>query len=191
MWGMLPECRIAALNEEKHMDKVVGNKIIEGILVILLGLFLLFNPEGSMNIVLMIIGIILLVMAVGGLISYKRNVEERTRSALAIAIVQIIFGLVLVIIPKLLTNFAFIVFALFIGFGAILSLSRAAKSKKAGIPVSKFSVILAILTLILAVIVLFNPGFIANFAVQLVGIALIVEGITIFAAPSGSRASRR
>ncbi len=175
------------------MKQFLGNAIVGGILVIILGIFLLVNPNGAWDLIFRLIGIILLILAVVQVVNYfkSKGSPNQTKLSIVVAVIMTVFGILLLANPDLFKPLLPIICGIMIGYGAVLALVRNYRKKKQGQKVSGISIVLAIITLVLAVIVCFNPGFVMNFFMQLVGIALIIAGVTMFSASGGDAGTPR
>ena len=175
------------------MKDFLSNAIIGGILLILLGIFLLVNPNGAWEVILRIIGVILIIMGIVQAVTYKKQkgTPEESKLYLVAAVILGALGLILLIWPQLFVRLLPIIFGIAIGYGAVLTFIRNSNKKKMGIHVSPASYVLAILSLVLAVFICINPTFIANIFVQVAGAALIIAGITMFSSAGSGGNSRR
>lgn len=174
----------------EKLKKLFSNTAFDGILLIILGVILLINPGGTMDIICFIIGIILLIMAAVRFITYARNKEERSNGSFFLAILLTIVGIILIAKPTLFTNIVPIAFALLIGYGAVVSMMQLYNKKKAGLRAPAISWVLAIVTLVLAVVVLFNPATSLNTFIMFVGAAIILAGISLLSSSGGKSAQK-
>lgn len=157
------------------------NSIIDTILLVVLGIVLLVKPGETIEAIFRIIGTILLVMGVVKIIAFfvKKEKKDRSVFSLILGIVQVVLGLVLIAKPILIVSIWYVVAAVILGFGAIISLIRAIRQMKAKSPVAVVSLVLSIITLILAIVVFVNPTAFAAFQMKLIGISFVIEGAAL------------
>ena len=122
--------------------------------------------------------------------TYARNKEERSNGSFFLAILLTIVGIILIAKPTLFTNIIPIAFALLIGYGAVVSMMQLYNKKKAGLRAPAISWVLAIVTLVLAVVVLFNPATSLNTFIMFVGAAIILAGISLLSSSGGKSAQK-
>ena len=69
----------------------------------------------------------------------------------------------------------------------MISLVNALKQKKQGnAPLAVPTIILSVIALILGIVVIFHPGFVTNILMQLIGVAMLVDGVAVLLALSKS-----
>ena len=165
---------------------------------IAVGVLLLINPETFTTIVVISFGAFLTVVGIIYLIRYfaARKREEESTFTLIWSIVLLAFGIFAISAHSLIMSFfAFIA----ILYGVILLISGFVKiigyfnSRKANLPVSAFSIISAVVSVILGGVILVNPFETTHFLFIFAGIAILVSAafdiITlIFVARAGKRA---
>ena len=163
------------------MKQLLKNYITEAVLLIILGFILLLWPGATLEICCRIIGAVLLLIGVVKILQFAliKDGENHTFVSLAIGIVLAALGLWLLIYPSFFIGLFPFLAAVIIAAGAILSLIKTLKHKDGGSTQRIVSIILSIITLILAVIVILHPTVIASIILQFIGVSLIVEGITL------------
>lgn len=147
--------------------------LIMGIILFIIGIALLANPVGGMEVIVLILGIIMIAY---GVITIISNYSKRTENtgvfgAYTIPVIVAILGILLIVFRG---PTAGIVLPLIIGIwmivNGVISLTTAPNSSLA-------SKILSIIMIILGVIVLICMAAGANFLGTLLGIFLIIFGI--------------
>lgn len=160
------------------MKKFLKSPMAEGILFIIVGLILLFFPNGTLYLVCRIIGIALLIMAAYKIYIYASAKNGRQPVDLIIGIALAIFALLLLANPSILTNIAPVLAGIVIAAGGVISLIRAFSAKEPGskkVP----GLVAAALTLGLGLLILIRPAIITGIFVSVFGIALIAEGLSL------------
>ena len=146
------------------------------------GLILVIWPEAVKNSIMIILGgLILAVGLVSLILSYTGKwKKEKVPLLLLNSIVDIAFGLVLIIFPKFFTGLIMFVFGLVLlifGLGDIVNLVRT--SRVAPIPWTVF--IGPSLTVIIGVLMFFFPGKAGNWLFILFGAGLLLYSVSEFA----------
>ena len=163
------------------MKKIIKNYITDAVLLILLGLILLIKPGATLEVSCRIIGAVLLVLGAVKLLQFFLTKDKKNRSipSLIIGVVQILLGICLLASPGFFISFVPTVAAIVIAYGAIVSLIQAIRAKKHGAKGSVAAIVLALITLALAVIVILHPAAFSAIIMQIIGVSLIVEGVTL------------
>ena len=164
------------------MKSILRNYIIDAILLILLGAFMLIRPFQAMMLVIRLVGVILLIMGAAKLIVFLRYREERSSWSLMVGIVQAVTGIIFLGKPVLFVGIYTLVWGIIIAYGAVVSLVELMRVRTYDVALYTPAIILAILTLILAVVVILHPAIIAAYITQLIGISVIVEGLSLLLA---------
>lgn len=150
---------------------------IDGLLLIALGLFMLIYPGDSLKIVCTVIGAVIAVMGVIKVITFFTNGADKPWIDLGVAIVQVAVGVLLITRSNTFISAFNIIVGIVLLYGAITMLVGAIRIAKATGITFVLSIVFAVITGILAVIILANPAGFASFIEQLRGIALIIEGV--------------
>lgn len=154
------------------------NYMFDGIILAALGLIMLVWPNEALKVLCCVSGGLFAVMGFIRLALFlMSSKEDRTVSALIIAILQLAVGIVLIIASDFFVKLFFIVTGLLLAYGAILMFVRMIQLRRVKGPMFYFSMFFGIAYLILAVIILINPVQFANFTTHIQGAALVIEGI--------------
>ena len=165
----------------KKVSDALKNYIVDAILLIALGLVMLIWPQWSLQIIFKWVGIGFIVMGlVKGLIYFSRKEKkERSASDLLVGCLQLAVGIFAIAKAEVLASHFPIVAAILLAYGAIMMIVRAVKMKDGDQKTFILSLVLGIVTLVLAVVVFAHPAMLANLMMQTAGIAMIVEGISL------------
>lgn len=168
------------------MKRLLRNYITDAVLLILLGLVLLFKPGGTLEFFCKILGIVLLVLGAVKALQFFITKDKANKSILSLLVgaVQGIFGIWLLANPGFFISFVPTVAGVVIAYGAIISIMQAIKAKKAGASDATLAIICSVVTLMLAIIVILHPAAISAMMIQLIGVSLIIEGVTLLIALS-------
>ena len=150
---------------------------IDGLLLIALGIFMLLYPGDSLKIVCTVIGAVVAGMGVIKVITFFTNGADKPWIDLIVAVLQVIVGVLLITRSGSFISAFNIIVGVVLLYGAITMLVGAIRMAKATGITFILSIVFAIVTGILAVIILANPVGFASFIEQLRGIALIIEGV--------------
>ena len=94
-------------------------------------------------------------------------------------ILQIAVGIFTAVKAEFLASHFPIVAAILLAYGAIVMIVRAVRIKDGDQRKFILSLVLGIVTLVLAAVVFAHPAMLANLMMQTAGIAMIVEGISL------------
>ena len=165
----------------KKVSNALKNYIVDAILLITLGLVMLIWPQWSLQIIFKWVGIGLIVTGlIKGVIYFtKKEKKERSVSDLLVGIAQLAAGIFVVVKAEFLASYFPIVAAILLAYGAIVMIVRAVSMKDGNQNRFRLSLILGIVTLVLAVVVFAHPAMLANLMMQTAGISMIIEGISL------------
>ena len=168
------------------MKKILKNYAADAVLLIILGIILLIWPGQTLEVSCRIIGTALLLIGAVKIAQYflDKNGDGRSLPDLLVGIVLALLGLWLIVNPAFFIGIVPYVTAVVIAYGAVISLVNAIRKKKENAPGSTAAIILAAVTLLLAVVVMLHPQVFSRIIVQLIGISLLVEGVTLIVAMS-------
>lgn len=168
------------------MKNVIGKMnqymILQSIISILLGLFLLLWPQATLTTIVYIFGGYMAVLALLNVISYLRNKNGNRyfNNDLISAILQGILALVLFINPRLAIGLLPFIAGLVVLLSSVLNFTRGLEIRQTTKKGWMFIVIVSILTGIFGVVLLLNPFGSAVAVVILYGIMLLVKGVSDF-----------
>ncbi len=152
--------------------------IFDGIILIALGIAILVWPESLLKILCIIAGAVIAVMGLIKLIIFIVNKDDKRKVLnLIVGIIQIAFGIVMIIESEFLAGLFFIIAGIILMYGSLLMFIRAFQFRKEKGALFVLSIIFAILTLALAIIIFINPQQFAGFIARLQGASLIIEGL--------------
>ena len=165
----------------KKVSNALKNYIFDAILMIALGLVMLIWSQWSLKIIFTWVGIGFIVTGVikGLIYCTKKEKKERSVADLLVGAAQLVVGIFTVAKAEFLASHFPIVAAILLAYGAIVMIVRAVRIKDGNQNKFRLSLILGIVTLVLAVVVFVHPAMLANLMMQTAGIAMIVEGISL------------
>ncbi len=165
-----------------RIKQYLRSYIVEGVLMIVLGVLMLIYSGSVIDALCRIVGILLIVF--GGLqaVSFFMDKDKaKLPQTLLTGLLLLGLGIALASAPKTFANILFVIVGVLLLYGSVLMLANAYNLRKTKGPLFLLSLILGLITLALGVVILFNPDGFKSFIVTLQGIALIVEGISMIA----------
>ena len=165
----------------KKITSTLKNYIVDAILLIALGLVMLIWPQWSLKIIFTWIGIGLIVLgAIKGILYFaKKDKSERRITNLLVGLLQLVAGIFVIAKAEYLASHFPIVMAILLAYGAIIILIRAIRLKDGNKNTFTLTLVLGIVTLILAVVVFVHPVLLANVMMQATGVSMIIEGVAL------------
>lgn len=160
--------------------RLTGSQMILGLSAVVLGLILLIAPGIATSLVFNGIGCICIIIGIFNLIRYfTLNAKEAIMSnALAAGIIMIIFGLAIILLKETLMSIIPIFFGVTILIGGIGKLQGAMSFRKMHAARWYVELIFACISILFGALILFNPFSTAMLLMRIIGIALLIEGLT-------------
>ena len=147
------------------------------ILMVVIGLVLMLWPGHVMTTTLKILGIALLA---GGVISiaswYRGRMQDVNVSTLALGILLALAGIFVLAAPKFLISIVPVAVGLVVVFNGIFNLAQALDQRREGYSRWIVSLTLAILTLVLGLLIVFNPFSTMEMLVMAIGAVILYNG---------------
>ena len=154
-----------------------NQSVLGAILTIVLGFILLANPGTVLSLILRILGWVLLLLGAGGVISFFLNRASYPSYGLLITgAVEFLLGLWVVRHPGSMVSLVGTLVGVLMLVHAVMDLQYVYDAWSAGAANWWSAAISGGLTLVLALIVLFNPWGSASSILSLAGVCLIVDG---------------
>lgn len=153
--------------------------VLLSILMIVIGLLLAIWPGHVMTTTFKILGVALLVG--GGLLIFSwYNGRGRSGSVITLAegIVMVIAGLVVLVTPKFLISIVPFCVGAVITLNGIFNLAQALDQRKIHYDRWFVSLAMAILTIVLGLLILFNPFSTMEMLVVAIGVIIIYNGVS-------------
>ena len=171
------------------------NKIVTvvlGIAIVALGVAVIANPDGATLLVTRIVGWVLVGMGAIGLVgSLFRGIKAASPVDLVIGGLQLVFGILIAVMPKTFASALFIVLGAVVLLSGIGTISDALAARSLGIGLWSWAFICGIATLALGALIIAAPFAFAEALTIVAGISLIISGLgqVAFGAllPGGSR----
>lgn len=161
------------------LKKLFRNYMLLSSICIILGIALIVDPGFFTHAISYTIGGLSIGVGVVNILRFVTKGEEREQftSSLFRGIVLCVIGIFLIAKPDFIFNVISFAFGFYMLFSGIVSITDSVDIKNGGgnwVP----SLVLSLLTSVLGMVILLNPLAPVNLAVRLLGIALLVSGVT-------------
>ena len=162
------------------MKKLLKSYLFDGLLLIALGIVMLVWPNTALKTVCIVAGAIVAVMGVIKIVAFFTNKSgERSAMDIVRGVVLLAVGIALMVASGFFIGVFQYVVGVILAYGAILMFVQAFMLRKEKGALMILSLVFAIITTVLAVVIFMNPTGFAAFMMQLEGISLIVEGLAM------------
>ncbi|MBQ9019705.1 DUF308 domain-containing protein [Candidatus Saccharibacteria bacterium] len=167
--------RIKAPQVKKILKSAGWMAVLESVLLGLLGLILVIDPMGTMQVVSYIIGVFLIILGVYKIISYfaSRGMYDMSNNQLLGGVVAFLIGIVVIVMWADLAAFFRIIIGIWMIYAALVRMNTSIKLKVASVPAWGYMLVVAALMMVVGIFILFNAGA----AMQLIGWAMIVTAV--------------
>jgi len=151
--------------------------IIFSIVLILIGLFLLINPETTLHAISYVIGIGLIVWGLVPTLQALSNKENESymQIGLILGVFAILFGIFVVLTPNFIGSIIPFVLGIWMIINGIIKLSYSVTLNKNSNATN--AIIISLVITVCGLILVFNPFGGAKFMTQILGISLIVYSV--------------
>lgn len=169
---------------EKLTKSVKFNMSLFGVLSVLFGLVLIIYPGTAVKFICMAIGGILLIAGIYSVIIYFRNKSNMgensffTVSTLILGIIEGGVGTSILIRPEYFTSFLSMIFAIILFVHGINDISKGIRIKKFKYGNWFLPIIFGLIGIIFSAVVIWNPFATMNALMILIGVALVIDGVT-------------
>ncbi len=176
---------------KEYINKYCFKSIAVSIILIILAVIFINDPIASLSMVTTVIGIVCIVIGALNAIMYFKSKREITifNFRLIIGIISLSIGLILVINPLIIQSFIVLIAGIWIILASIIRIQVALNLRNLNASRYTYTLIMAILTLILGIVIIVNPfeaiatvssiaGFaiIANETINIIGATLMLIG---------------
>lgn len=155
------------------------NGMIMAVLTVAVGLALVINPGFATVSICLLIGWLLLVSGAVSVFLYLRG---RKRSfglgGMVLGVIELALGLFIVIKPEAVAEFLFILFAAILLVHGAVDVRDALSVRRYGDEGWRIPAVLGAVSLLLGLLVLWNPFASASFVMAVIGAALIYDGVS-------------
>ena len=160
---------------EKFLNLVRSNNMVQAVLCIAFGLFLMIYPSITVQGIILLFGVALAVMGAAGLVSYFRQRSVRYRDS-GTLMFYVIIALIAFIFPKVIAGFFSVVLGVVLILLAIVNVVRAFGLRAFGSSIWIAVLATAVLVGIGGVLIVVNPWGASMTFVLVLGATFIVNG---------------
>ncbi len=162
----------------KEMVNVfVKSTIITSLFLLALGILLIVKSEATIMMVSYVIGAVLIALGVLAIINFLKSKSELYHLDIVYGIVSIILGVLVIENPKVIGS----IIPFVVGVGILINsgtkLKYALDLKENNEEVWKYTLIIAIISALLGVLLIFNPFKASSLLVQVIGIVICVYAL--------------
>ena len=162
-----------------YLKEVKKDALLTDLIYMIIGLLFILIPAFISNFICYLIGLLVIILGIKPIHKYL-NLIEKTRLSKMIFIVgilMIILGLFIIVNPNLLASILPITIGLYLIIISFAKLSDSIEYKKNNYDKWYNFLISSILTLIIGLVILFNPFKTVTLAIRIVGFVLLIDGL--------------
>lgn len=152
--------------------------ILWDIISIVIGVVLILFPGEAMDLSLKVIGVVLLVAGVSGIILGIKSQGAYIAYTLSGAVTAIVAGIVCLLQPQLIKSVLPLIMGIIILATGVFNIVNSINAKNAGASRWVASLVLALITVICGIVILFNLNQAANLLVTIIGIIYVYNGVS-------------
>ncbi len=153
--------------------------LLWNISLIVIGIVLILFPAETLDIAITIIGIILLVCGAVGVVLGLKGEGAYQVYTMSGAAVSIVVGIIFLVLPDFVRSILPMIMGIAIVLSGILNVMTAISQKNAGAPRWGLSLVFAVITVILGIIILANLNYTANIMIRIIGFIYIYNGLSM------------
>ncbi|MBO6146064.1 MAG: DUF308 domain-containing protein [Lachnospiraceae bacterium] len=153
--------------------------IMWDILMIVIGVVLIMFPGTAMDVSIKVIGVLLLVAGATGVILGIKGQGAYQIYTMSGAVVSIVAGVVCLLQPGIIKSILPLVMGIVILATGILNIVNAFAAKRAGASKWLISLLLAIVTVIMGIVILLNLNGTADLLVSIIGFIFVYNGVSM------------
>lgn len=156
------------------LASIIRNKIASCVVLLLLGVLLVIAPLDTLTRSVRIVGFVLLAGAVVGFLIYflSKN-TERSPLVLLESVFAAALAVFLIAAPALIAGVLPLIFGIVLLLNSLLDLVTALRLPRGKV----IAVLLSMLSIVAAVVIICNPGALANIIVRVIGVSFIYSAV--------------
>lgn len=164
---------------ENFMSKFMKSSIFSSIALVILGALLFFQSELTIVSISYIIGAVLVGIGVVSMLKFIANLNKNIKNELDIiyGTVTVILGIIVITNPKAIASIIPFILGILIVVSSATKLGYGFELKKANNELWIGTVVIALITLLCGILLLFNPFAGAKFILKVVGALIFVYAI--------------
>lgn len=162
---------------KETINKMFISSILSSAVLLVIGLLLFIRPEGTLSLISYTIGGILVIIGTNSLINYYRGKEYVSKFELVYGVLGVLGGFVLILNPKAIVSLIPFIIGVWIVISSLSKLKYAVELNSKKTRTGIISLAIIILTLVLGVVLIFNPFSGAVFITKMIGLFLFAYAI--------------
>lgn len=164
----------------EFLKKIRVNAVLNGVLMILMGLLFILFPYRASSTVAVIAGIAVLCIGVADVLRYLTagGYAYYVQGSLFQGVIKIVLGIFILTHTDTMVALFSYVFSIFIIVSGVTCMENSMQLKRAGVSGWIFTLVLSIVETGAGIVMLFHPVGTASTAAVVIGILLAVEGVT-------------
>lgn len=151
--------------------------VLSSLILIALGVFLILNPATTVNTVVKIVGIGILVAGAFGVWGFIFGGEFRSVPSLVAAGVELIVGFTMFTNPSSVASFFPLVAGAVLAVSGVSTFLDSIKRRSGTSSAWKVSMLLSLVTILLGLVIFFNPFSTITLLLRVIGISFLYNGI--------------
>lgn len=164
----------------EFLKKIRVNAVVNGVLLILMGLLFILFPYRASSTIAVIAGIVVLCIGVFDVLRYVTagGYSYYVQGSLFQGVVKIVLGIFILTHTDTMVALFSYVFSIFIIVSGVTCMENSLQLKQAGVSSWILTLVLSVLETGAGIVMLFHPVGTASTAALIIGILLLVEGVT-------------
>lgn len=147
-------------------------------IMLAVGVFFLLHPGDTLITAARIVGIALVVIGAIGVLNQLLRKEDKIIPAIVVYAVEVVAGIVILSSPAFVISLYPIIIGIVIALYGLSDVLSAIQMKRLGMSVWKQSIVMAIISVVLGIVILCNPFGTVSTLVRIIGVVLIYKAVT-------------
>ncbi|MCI9129817.1 MAG: hypothetical protein HFJ65_05880 [Eggerthellaceae bacterium] len=164
---------------EGFVNVVRSNMMVQGVVCIALGAFLMFWPDATIITVIYLMGLIFALTGAASLVGYFRQKSSHYRApaVLTTGVFFLVLALIVFIFPAVIASFASVALGVVLALAGVVSAVRSFELRSLHGPVWIIMLAVSALVAIGGIVIIANPFETTSLFVFMIGAVLLVNGI--------------
>lgn len=167
---------------KKYMSKMSQFSMVNLIMFVLVGLFLVIEPATTLSMISYILGLIILIHGIVNLVRYYVNKDKNNLFdfGLVLGIIEVVVAIIFISTPEFVASIIPLILGIWILVNGIFKLQFALNLKSAQSDSWTHSLIISIVSIVFGVVLISNPFGGAVIITRIIGIFLIIYAVVDF-----------
>lgn len=164
---------------DSFMNMVRSNMLVQGIVCILAGIFLMFWPGVTVMAVIYLMGAFFALTGIASLIAYFREKSEHFHSAavLSTGVFFLILALIVFLFPQIIASFSSVILGIVLALAGVVSAVRSIELRSMSGSMWIVMLVVSIAVAIGGVVIIANPFETTSLFVFVIGAVVLVNGV--------------